>query len=416
MRAFAYPSDLASHLAQSWPPELPPDPQQAHWADVLALAYQTSMTREEERPVRLRLLLASADDLADDMAKGLLHVLCLDPGRPFSVGELRRLAPSVPFESSLVVVAPGERGDLRIWALAWSGSGWLAPALGGRRRHALHSERTIVHVAGPGRLSVLVGERFLAGLEQGELVTASTDLFASRWMLDMFASARRELVEEHERHREPTWASVDESFIRTVSQQMLRRAIWQIRSAHHGGMLLFVEPDEAAALLTTTLRAKYRFDESEGRNRYRLLVRKLTAKMARASRSTITMTGPDFLSSTQELGEVESAIFEISRLIASLAAVDGAVVLTKRFELLAFGVEVHAERLTPSCVRRALDVEGLQQVNDYEENVGTRHRAAYRFLHAHPRGLAIVISQDGSIRFVTCADGVVTYFEQQLVG
>ncbi|RYE89602.1 MAG: hypothetical protein EOO75_11540, partial [Myxococcales bacterium] len=26
-------------------------------------------------------------------------------------------------------------------------------------------------------------------------------------------------------------------------------------------------PDEAAALLTTTLRAKYRFDESEGRNR-----------------------------------------------------------------------------------------------------------------------------------------------------
>ena len=48
------------------------------------------------------------------------------------------------------------------------------------------------------------------------------------------------------------------------------------------------------------------------------------------------------------------------------------------------------------------------------ENVGTRHRAAYRFINDHPRGLAIVISQDGGVTFVASRDGDVIFWQQSM--
>jgi len=47
-------------------------------------------------------------------------------------------------------------------------------------------------------------------------------------------------------------------------------------------------------------------------------------------------------------------------------------------------------------------------------SVGTRHRAAYRFVTAHAEGLAIVISMDGIVRFVANIDGEIVYWDQFL--
>ena len=44
--------------------------------------------------------------------------------------------------------------------------------------------------------------------------------------------------------------------------------------------------------------------------------------------------------------------------------------------------------------------------------MGTRHRAAYRICAAIPGSLAIVVSQDGSVRFVRELDGRVAYWDQ----
>jgi hypothetical protein len=114
------------------------------------------------------------------------------------------------------------------------------------------------------------------------------------------------------------------------------------------------------------------------------------------------------------LAEIEQSIFELSRLVASLAAADGAVLLTKKLEIVGFGAEVSAELPSPPTVWRAFDVEGRERSCDRTENVGTRHRAAYRFVQNHPGGLAIVISQDGAVRFVVCRPEGVTYWEQSV--
>jgi hypothetical protein len=112
------------------------------------------------------------------------------------------------------------------------------------------------------------------------------------------------------------------------------------------------------------------------------------------------------------LEKLEQAVFEWSRLIANLAAIDGAVVLDKRFAVLGYGAEVSAELPVPSRVWRARDSEGRQREPDDIENVGTRHRAAYRFVHDHPGGLAIVISHDGGVSFVANREREVVFWEQ----
>jgi hypothetical protein len=90
------------------------------------------------------------------------------------------------------------------------------------------------------------------------------------------------------------------------------------------------------------------------------------------------------------------------------------VVLDKRFALLGFGAEVSAELPVPAQVWRAHDAEGRTREPDDIENVGTRHRAAYRFVHDHPGGLAIVISHDGGVSFVANRDQQVVFWEQSV--
>ncbi len=408
--AFSYPSDLAARVEAEWPPDAPRDPLARHRARVFEVGYQASMVREEERAVRLRILLAIPADFADDD----LHYLPFERSRPFDVDELRRLSAAVPFETSLVVVAPDEDEELRILGIMWSGANWLAPTWGGRGRSKLSLPRTVVHVGGPGRVAAYAGARFVASLERGGIASLATDVFASSWMPALFEGARAELVSEHESERDAGRASIDPSLVRTISQQMLRRALWSMRAAHHGGMILCVEPDALPDLQASTLRAKYAFAEGEPRRRYRTLLRRVTEVMTRGRVGVVT--DREFAEASQDLVDLEAAIFEIARLVAALSAVDGAVLMTKRLEIVGFGVEVLAGVSSPARVRRALDAEGRETVPDHEENVGTRHRAAYRFVQAHPRGLAIVVSQDGTVRFVTNLDDEITYFEQHIAG
>jgi hypothetical protein len=411
---FFYPRDLEERVRSDWPSDHPSDPLAHVRPALLEVAYQASASRDEGRPVRLRLLLATPSDrdLRGDLDD--LHVLAFDRTRPCDVDELRRIAAAAPFETALVLVAPDEDGELRIWGVGWSGAQWLAPTWGGRaQRSGCYVPRTIVHVNGAGRLAVYSGERFIASLELGTLVTLATDAFTSKWLPALFADARKEMLALHERDRGES-APLDESLLMMVGQHLVRRALWLMRAARHGGMLLFAEPSEAEALCAGALRAKYRFAEGEPRARYRTLVQELTVEMSRTRPHAITAR--DFVNASGVKSDVEAAIFELSRLIASLSAVDGAVLLTKRFEVVGFGVEILSDTAPISEIRRALDNEGEECVPDHEENVGTRHRAAYRFVHMHPKGLAIVVSQDGTVRFVVRIKDQIKYFEQHLVG
>lgn len=367
--------------------------------EIVAIAYHTSLARDEAREIRIRILLARPEKVLSeanrrDADSEHPYILRLAHSRPCSVDELRRIAASAPFESALVCVGPADDEPLRIWGIAWTGTQWLAPTWGGRDTTHLDACWTSIHITGPGRISVYNGDRFIAGLERGALMTRAMDVFGTTWLSERFASVRKSSLADNVVYNER-----NEKAVRFMSQHMIRRALWLMRAARHGGMLLVAEASDVDALLDGPLRAKYAFDDDSGRQRYRLLMREVLAAVDDGA-----------------VEAIEKPLFELSRFIAALSAVDGAVLLTKHFDTVAFGVEILSGLSSPARVMRALDAEGETTIADHEENVGTRHRAAYRFVMAHPNGLAIVVSQDGSVRFVISRDGQVTYFEQHLVG
>jgi hypothetical protein len=412
-RGNAYPPDLARYVEERWPEGRTLRVRHDDLCEALSAAFQASLTSEEGRPIRFRLLLMPAADLPTSGApnEGVLR-LRFDPSRPFHADELRRLSPSVPFETSLIG-AHVEEEKLRIWGIAHSGPAWLAPSWGGRSPVPNWTYDPIIHATGPGQLAVRCAGTLVGGLERGEIVDALMDVFDSQWLPALFAAERARVREEHAANQAKTASptQVDDALVGRITQHMLRRSIQLVRGGRHGGMLLVVDAVPAGL---SGLRLKYRFGQDEPSHRYRTLLFR-TLEMVASGVTKPSVGWSDFASdASPALERLEQAIFEWSRIVSNLTAVDGALVLDKRFGLVGFGAEVSAELPSPQTVWRARDTEG-RELEPYDvENVGTRHRAAYRFVHDHPHGLAIVVSHDGGVTFVASQDDKIVFWEQSV--
>lgn len=416
-RPSAYPPDLARYVEAHWPARTRLTVPSALLEEALSAAFQASLTTEEGRPTRFRLLLTGPAQLPDTGVpnEGVLR-LKFDRTRPLNGDELRRLAPSVPFETALIA-AHAEQDKLRIWGVAHSGPAWLAPTWGGRSVVPNWTYDPIIHVTAPGQLAVRCAGQLIGALERGLLVDAALDVFDSNWLPILFAHERQLIQQEHAalqtRVASPT--SVEHSLIGKVAQQMLRRAIQLVRGARHGGLILIVDASNGAGTKPISgLRLKYSLAQDEPAHRYRTLLFQILEAVA-ATTTKASVGWSDFASNqSARFEELEQAVFEQSRVLANLTAIDGALVLDKRFSILGFGAEVSAELPTPERVWRALDTEGLSRQAEELENVGTRHRAAYRFVNDHPDGLAVVVSQDGGVSFVAKREQQVVFWQQSV--
>src|SRR3954468_13118961 len=196
-RVHAYPPDLAQYVEDHWPRDTPPLASRDLLDEALSIAFQASLTSEEARPTRFRLLLSPLSALPESGVpnQGVLR-LKFDESRPLTADELRRLAPSTPFETSLIG-AHAEEGKLRIWGIAHSGPAWLAPTWGGRSVVPNWSYDPIIHVTGPGQLAVRCAGKLVGALERGLLVDTMMDVFDSEWLPALFADEREQVRSEH---------------------------------------------------------------------------------------------------------------------------------------------------------------------------------------------------------------------------
>lgn len=420
----AYPRDLADFVRGAWKdPRSAPDI--ATLRRVFSVCYQASLMREEERQIFFRMILGGPELFPpNEGPPSGLHRLEFARPRPFDENEIRRLSPAADFYRAMIGVKVGEDGNLSIWGLVYSGPRWVQNTQGGRSEAPPIPPTPVVHVVAPGSMEMYRGREFLAKLDAGRLLGAQMDVFASKWMLEGFAEVVDEISALHivARSKAPEpWAPLDSDLTHSIGQHALRRMISVLRDSRHGATLVFV-PLEAAGEFSRKngyVSFKYRFAADAPRHRFRALLVGIMNRLAEVHGRGEETSYPRAVgweeyreSEDPQIAELDEAVFEVSHLVAALAATDGAVVMSKRYELLGFGGEISGSLPEISAVVRAFDLEGERTVEESTENVGTRHRSAYRLAGALPGAVVVVVSQDGSVQFVTQQNGVVTYWEQ----
>lgn len=424
--AHAYPRELSLLVQERWRAWRDELPELASLERLLSTCYQASLLREEDRSVTFRAALAAPDVFAREGGPPTgLHSLVFGEPRPFDPHELRRLAPAAIFQRSLIGVCLKPDQTFAIWGVVHSGPRWLQAVRGGRRIEQSIPPVLTVAVTGPGRVLVSRGTQTMAVLAGGTLTEAATDVFCAPWLVSRFGELHAAQWAQHTRGPDLSSSAVlDPAFGRKLAEHVLRRIVSTIRAARHGGALVFLPAGEASKLVDDGryVTVKYRFADDEPRRRIFSLaveiMNQLTTFPARPSRSGPAPVGwADYEASADErLTSLDEALFEAAHLVAMLANVDGAVVLTDQLEIIGFGAEISTALPEVESVDRSLDLEGTLQVREKTDGVGTRHRSSYRLCaHLHD-ALVIVVSQDGGVRFVRWHGERVTYFDQIATG
>jgi hypothetical protein len=410
----AYPTELAAFVRDAWPPDAAPLPTRPGALEaLLSSVYQATLLRDEERQVAFRLVLAPLDRFPPGAGppRGMLRLI-FDRPRTFDSGELRALSPAAKYARSLIGVAEVEEG-FAIWGIVHSGPRWLERTQGGRSvPPQIAGAPLVVRASGPGLLSVARGERTIAELRGGIISKPGMDVFASKWFPARFDPVREELYALHQQARmsaQEPWGELDPDLVRVLSVHMVKRLIATMRNGRHGGALVIVPPD---CNPTNYLHLKYAFQEEEPRRRHRTLVLAAMRALARAAAAE-GLGRPagweDYATEARDpFPALDEAIFEVSHMLAGLADVDGAVVLTTRWEVLGFSAEIVGDLPDVARVAVARDPEASTRTFESTDGVGTRHRSAYRLCAAVRNAIAIVVSQDGTVRWVAWHDGEVT--------
>jgi hypothetical protein len=400
MSSYAYPPDVAAALPLHWPPHGYPLPSQEVLTELLAVAYQASLLQEETRPVLGHLLLAPEHILADPSHRSARHqVLRFTRALPYRAQELRRLSPTVQRPGHLLAVEERAGQGLVIWGMVLTTRPWdyaHEPADPAYLPPALY-----LHLFGSGNLGLFCGAERVLVLQQGRLLALRDVQFPTAWVRNYFNEVSALQVGT------PTSLTL----ARALTRHMTRRLIAQVQAAGHGGMVLLVASDRVAQLVGEAglLVPKYGVQTNEVGTRYLALLEQAVARCLELGLDSWTAYR---LSTDGLLQTLHAELDHFADLLADLMAVDGALVLNKQFEVVGFGVELRAPALPTTCVYRALDPEATQLQAEAANSGGTRHRAAYRLCQAEPECLALVVSQDGGVKFVRQQAGQIVFWEQ----
>jgi hypothetical protein len=103
-----------------------------------------------------------------------------------------------------------------------------------------------------------------------------------------------------------------------------------------------------------------------------------------------------------ESDDIDEGLTDVAQAIAAMTAVDGAVVMDYRFNVMGFGAEVIAS--SPSLTEISVNSGKKALGHSPIEAFGTRHRSAFRFCSSFEDSVAFVVSQDGGVKAVKRVD------------
>jgi DisA bacterial checkpoint controller nucleotide-binding len=381
----------------------------------MTVAYQASLLREEGRPVECRIALLGHQEFEPDgLVKIGFHAVRFAKRRTFGEQEIRRLGPATGFYRSMIAVEWSSQNGFQISGMIHTGA-WsrdLTVAVDSVNHPIPHW--LIIHVRGPGNLVAHRGSERLVTLLNGRVEGHGFDLFASSWLIeryravgDGFTSA---VINDF-----PQSVVIRDDLAEQIGIAFMRRVIREIRNSRHGGTIVFAPRALMPNLLKGggPLRAKYLIEETCTASAFALILEEVIRRLAQFAviKDKSTAGWQEYLEWFEEFPYTFSQrVVELALWLADLTAVDGCLLLDHKFTLFGFGVEIQVPSFEDEMVYRALDIEAQHCVLESMESAGTRHRTAYRLCREHAQCLAIVVSQDGAVKFVANHQDKVTYW------
>lgn len=417
-----YSTQLTEETRTRWnasgaDPSLLPD--EKVLGNLLDAIYQASLLREEGEEVRCRVIFAPPQEFRNLLAtkENSLMVVTFREPVTLTAHYVRKLSAAAGFYRSLLAasVDPSD-GELKIWGIVNTGTRWVNRVSGSRPDDLPLPPRLVVQIRGPGHLIVASGDDRIFEVSGGVLLADGFDPFLSRWLPERFRTVKDKLMEAIQLEQAADVGQecrICDHFMKSVAQSVIRRAIGLVRTRGHGGMLAYIcEQEDAAALASRWFRFRVFFQQDEGTRRFGRLIVKLIERLITIgqARGLAVVTWEDYQRVLDaEVQDLDDALVEFSHVLADFMSVDGALVLDRSFRVIGFGAEILGDSHV-SEVHRALDLEGNRTVLEPADASGTRHRAAYRLVSGMPDVIALVVSQDGAVRFVANHNQKLTYW------
>lgn len=358
-------------------------------------AFVASLHSEEGRVVRFQALFTWRDPQVTAR---------FDIPLDYSSGQLVKLAPTIGIGFQWIVVCPdqSDQESLRIVGLC---DPELSPLSknetrsvgGGLLSHQPDLRGLTLSVFAPGH--VRVGTDDLSYFELRHCsIRFPFSVSGIKWVSMWYQDAAK-----HIECSEPPPESWRKASAGALIRRTWGRILAKVCNAHHGGTLLVV-PENAEVL--GYVRFKYAMQSDQ-----------LKAAITKRARYEPDLSNP-LARRALPGADVDDAHFsdkDLARvvdLVASLAAVDGAVVFREELTLLGFGAEI----LDQEAVQDDETVEYGRHPHGTPPNrslnaFGMRHRSAFRFCQAIEGSLAFVVSQDGDLRVFANVQGEVRLFD-----
>jgi hypothetical protein len=297
----------------------------------------------------------------------------LEKDVPYDAPHIAKLAPAA-LTSGSIIVSPSSTGEFRIRGLAAAQSGsWM--------------DGITISLSRPGVLCVGIGFLRPYAILQGssEIVfnEGATNIAAF-----LNAALRKTSPENDIIQTQAAWR--ESGALAAIARMILEDG--------HGGAVLIVPDDDGDWVNSlTSFECRFASPDTAVRDGIRQELHNSTS-VARTIQQLSEANISDELRDRAIAGMSQSRGADARsamRRVASLAGVDGAVVVTRDLRVLGFGAKIGVTDVSPSVYHLRPELREQALVAErVQTSGGTRHQSAARFVAANKESAALVISQD----------------------
>jgi len=350
-----------------------PDPQDVRV--IIETAFLASLKREEGKPITFCITLLSKDCVMEECSSGRKQVIMtFEQSLPFSQESITKISPAFDSTTTSLIVAPGNdrSSDYEIWGAMFYGPS-LKPLeeipVGIEGLTLFRPDVMMVTAIAPGSLLISRGSLLIGRFLYGDFVKSTPTPFYSKAM----GNYTIETIKDNEgfkRFQNHYWQ---------VHTDTLNYLLSEVSVRGHGGIIVIL-PNSKVEEYKKLVLAKYSFEEKL--NSEALLIRVLDSSKSEDISFIMAMN---------------RRFSERLDLLAQLACIDGALIISSNLNLISFGSTLIARKWDRNILIGP-DGFGGGGENWDASKWGTKHNSAINFVGACPGSIAFVISQDGPVR------------------